>query len=138
MHPIINKIIYKFNHQQKYALALKLIEDFISSPGHYFPITTSSLDVHSLACVINDIIINERKKYVEFGSGISTIAIARLIKANNLKTHIYSVEDNGEWLNIMKKYLQKEGLLDTVTFLHCPLERSKFSKQGNNWYSEKV
>src|SRR5690606_36365313 len=49
----------------------------------YLPFSGSSLRPFCLNHILNDIVINNRKHIIEFGSGISTILIGRLIKKNN-------------------------------------------------------
>lgn len=108
----------------------------------YIPVTNSSVDYHSLQIMINDIVINNRKNIVEFGSGISTILIARLIKINQLNAMIYSIDDNEDWLTLIDQMLRKENLSSFVKLIHAPLERmdslEKINKYALPWYSTKI
>ncbi|MDI9257572.1 class I SAM-dependent methyltransferase [Flavobacterium sedimenticola] len=89
-----------------------------------------------MANIANDIVINNKKSILEFGAGISTIIIARLIKMNNLNATIVTIDESAEWILIVKKLLQDENLEGIVTFIHAPtvksseMERS-FEYDGN-------
>lgn len=125
----INRIdeIYAFN------LLSSLFQD-----GYHLPITTSSLSVHSLALIINDIVINKRQTIIEFGSGISTIIIARLLKRNELNTQILSVEEDKNWIEQICMILQKENLIEYVNLIHAPLTNSNLVMERNKWYSLEI
>ena len=114
--------------------AYLLIQDFIRFP-EYFATTTSSLRFHTLAVILNDIIINQRKSIIEFGSGISTLAIANLIKKNNLECNLISVEDNNEWFNYISSFLSRNDLQKNVKIIYAPLEKNNLALENNLWYS---
>lgn len=101
----------------------------------YLPFNGGALRPMCLAYILNEIIINERKMILEFGSGLSTIVMARLIKKNNLETKIYTVEHNESWANIIEDYLKKEELLEFVVIIRADLKEIETSAFGNvNWY----
>jgi predicted O-methyltransferase YrrM len=103
--------------------------------GSYLPYTTSSLKFRFLACLVNDVVVNNRKAVLEFGSGISTIILARLIKMNNLDCTITTVDESPEWQEIIKKIIKDENLLSYVDFVCAPTELSKdfqYSYEYNN------
>jgi predicted O-methyltransferase YrrM len=106
--------------------------------GSYLPYTTSSLKFRFLACLVNDIVVNNRKSVLEFGSGISTIIVARLIKMNNLDCKITTVDESPEWQEIIKKILKEESLLDYVTFVCAPTEPSTDLQQSYEYNSKIV
>lgn len=105
--------------------------------GSYLPYTTSSLKFRFLACLVNDAVVNSRKAVLEFGSGISTIIVARLIKMNNLDCTITTVDESAEWQEIVKKILREENLLDYVTFVCAPTGPSS-DLQSSYEYSNSV
>ncbi len=106
--------------------------------GQYLPITSSSLNIHSLALIINDIVVNKRESIIEFGSGISTVVLARLIKRNELKTQILSVEEDKNWIEQIRLILEKEGLLEYANLIHAPLVNSHIVIGQNKWYSLEI
>lgn len=110
----------------------------LSSMGKYFPVSGSSLNMHSLATMINDVVINDRKQIVEFGAGLSTLYVARLIHSLNLETRVISIDDNQGWLDLMKDRLEDEGLSPYVQFVFGPLAPCSHAKQGLEWYDEQA
>lgn len=104
----------------------------------YFPVTTSAMQLCSLNLILNDIVINNRKTIIEFGSGITTIFIARLIKDNHLDSRLYSIDENKEWLAIVKKYINNEETQNSVDFIWADLKSSKYAISELDWYDEKV
>ena len=131
--------IKSFTRKQRQLLkdihARQVLADLVGEPN-YFPATGSSLNSHSLATVINDLIINDRKCMIEFGAGISTLYVARLIRQKSLNLQLISVDDNSKWLEIMKSHLAEESLSDLVQFVHAPLAKSTHSLDSLLWYDE--
>jgi hypothetical protein len=101
----------------------------------YIPWSSSAMRPAAVRKIINDIIINERKNVIEFGSGISTIYIASILKELGGGS-FYSVEHDESWINIVLSILKKEGLENYVNIIHAPLESSRFSINNLKWYSE--
>ncbi len=108
----------------------------LASMGKYFPVTGSSLNMHSLATILNDVVVNQRKQIVEFGAGLSTLYFARLIHSLNLETRLISVDDNQGWLDLMKHRLEDENLSEYVQFVFGPLKPCTHAKNKLHWYDE--
>jgi len=89
----------------------------------YLPQTGMSLDFHSLMILVNDVVINKRMSVLEFGSGISTIILANLIRTHKLQTKLWSVESDLGWQNAVKEWLAMSDLQDCVNLIHAPLEQ---------------
>ena len=106
------------------------------SQGKYFPTTGSSLNLHSVATVVNDVIVNRRQCVIEFGAGLSTLCFARLVRDFDLNTKIVSVDDNEAWLQIMKERLVDEGLQDRVNLVFAPLASCEHAKNSLLWYDQ--
>lgn len=103
--------------------------------GIYLPFNSSSLRYSSIAVLLNDIVINERKYIVELGSGLTTILIAKLIKKNKLaNVNFLSIEEDINWLNLIHKILEAEHCSEYVTLLNAPLTNSEICKPGYSWY----
>lgn len=117
------------------TFALSALEKLLR-PGIFFPVTSPSLEPHSLLQVVNDIVVNQKKVVVEIGPGLSTIAICRLKRLNNLDFRFYSIESNSDWIDLIKNQLKTEGLEDMVTIIHAPLENCRLGYQpGYQWYA---
>ena len=101
----------------------------------YIPFFGMSLSPTALVYILNEIVINNRKNIIEFGSGISTIYMAKLSKVNNLNLNIYSIDENSNWIRKVYNILVKENLDDVVTFIYSPL---KFYNENIKWYDSFV
>ena len=119
----IDYILRKFFLHKNEELPAFLLQKLYHQ-GSYLPYTTSSLKFRFLACMVNDIVVNSRSSMLEFGSGISTIIAARLIKMNNLNCTITTVDESAEWQEIIKKILKEENLSDYVKFVCAPTVKS--------------
>ncbi len=117
--------------------ALNLLQPLINGYP-YLPFTGSSLRPFCLAHMINDIVINKRQNIIEFGSGISTVMIGRLIKKNNLNSTLLSIEHDAGWVDALKGILKNEQIDDVVTVLHAPLKPCKSALDSNEWYDLKI
>lgn len=106
--------------------------------GTYLPFTTSSLKLRLLACIANDIVVNNRTKVLEFGTGISTILIARLFRLNNIPGKIITIDESSEWQEIVKGILHKEELTNYVHFVHAPTEISTTLNQSYEYTASLV
>lgn len=109
---------------------IPLIED-----GSYLPFTNSSLRYASIAVLLNDIIINNRRFIIELGSGLTTLLIGKLAKKNNLKKlRLLSIDENDFWVESMKILAINLGITDYVSFLHAPLVECNLAKNNLKWY----
>jgi predicted O-methyltransferase YrrM len=112
--------------------ALQVMQPILDGP--YLPFTNSAFRPLCLAYLLNDIVVNSRKTILEFGSGISTIIMGRLIKMNNTGTKIVSVEHNREWAAAIQTSIQREALEKTVSILYAPLNHCPLAIAPNLWY----
>lgn len=94
--------------------------------GTYIPFTSMSLRPYVLIYLLNEIIINNRKKIIEFGAGISTINLERIARNMGNGVKIVSVEENSEWFGLINDMLIKDNLSDYVTFFNVPLEKKNY------------
>jgi len=104
----------------------------------FLPITTASLRPHALVHILNDIVVNDRKNIIEFGSGLSTILIGRLIKRNALDSRILSVENDEGWAKTVSRLVRNEGIEDAIDVVHAPLVETGLALDGNLWYDVSV
>lgn len=102
------------------------------------PLTGSALRPHCLLHIFNDILVNGRRRIIEFGTGISTLLIARLIRQNALNATVLSIDHDKHWVRIAADLLRAEKLGDIVTTTWAPLEESNLALEGNRWYSAQV
>lgn len=98
--------------------------------NNYVPFNELSLRPFALNFLCNEILINRRSRVIEFGSGVSTILMARLIKQMSLETRIVSIDEHEGWLKVIEKSLKEENLSEYVNLIHSPVQ--------GDWYNEEV
>ena len=108
---------------------IQSILDALKTP---LPYTSSALHPFSLATVLNDLVINDRRNILEFGCGVSTVIIAKYMEVFALPGKIYSVEQDEKWVAFLKKQLSAEGLEGRVEMIFAPIKSDK--KTQNKWY----
>lgn len=121
--------------QQEDIYCLQLLQKILND-GCHVQLTSMSLRPYVIAFLVNEMFINNRKKIIEFGSGISTILLARAARSKNNGTRIVSVEENKEWCTFISQILHQEGLADFVTMLHIPLEKKELLGNSSHWYNQ--
>lgn len=126
------------NQLMQDILSLELIKR-IYELGTFIPITEKTLRPFCLAFMLNEITINKRVSILEFGSGLSTILVGRLLKSENIKGKIVSVEHDEKWVEYLNEIIRKEQMDDVINIIHAPLEQK--TKKGGyefNWYDTKM
>lgn len=107
--------------------------------GHtHLPRTGTSLKPFVLAYILNEIVINERRNIIEFGSGISTILLAKLAFVNKINLQIISVDEDEEWIEKMREILIEEGIEKYVKFIFSPINSIHHNSEEYLWYDEKI
>lgn len=94
----------------------------------YLVFTGAAIDFHSLHIIINDIVVNSRKRILEFGAGMSTLLIGRLIKLNKLEAKLYSVENDEGWYSLMLENIKKEKLEEYIELIYAPLKDMELNR----------
>lgn len=111
----------------------------LSSQEQYIPWTGYSILPSTICYILNDIVINKRKNILEFGTGISTIFIARLLEKNGIDANFHSVESELSWHSNIQNILSKEGLEKKVNMIHAPLVNSPFEFASHKlWYDTSI
>lgn len=125
----------KVKLEDTYSLALlnPLLSDF-----PFIPFTGASLRPFCLTHIINDIVINGRQHIIEFGSGISTMVIGRLIKKNKLASTLISIEHDQAWVEVLNSLLAREDLHHCVKLAWVPLAGSDLALDANQWYDTAI
>lgn len=115
--------------------SLNLLQSLLN--GYPFvPFTRFALRPFCLVQILNDVVINGRKSIIEFGSGLSTILIGRLLVKNNIQGTVLSIEHNIEWRDRITELLVRENLHHHVTVVYAPLIEGPFSE--GLWYDLQV
>lgn len=132
---MINKIKSILSSKLKEVIAcdtygLQLLRPILDKFKHPVLFSSSALRPITLSLIMNQMIINQRKVIVETGSGVGTLIIAQILKTFEHPAKFYSIEEDLEWISIVKNMLEKEDLLHYVQFIHAPVD--PLSK--NKWY----
>ena len=105
----------------------------------YMPFTSYSMCPTLIAHVINDILLLNRSMIVEFGSGISTLVIARLISFHDLDAKLYSVDHDMSWHQNIARILEKEGLEKNVELITAEIEPIQGPQDiTGQWYNKTI
>jgi predicted O-methyltransferase YrrM len=119
--------IHRSSHD---AVAIQVLAPLSTS---YLPWSTSALRPSGLVKILNEIVINRRDTILECGGGISTLYIARLLKQQG-HGHLYTLEDNLGWIEVLQNLLKDQGLDDYVTLIPAPLVPCNLALDDNQWY----
>lgn len=87
----------------------------------------------ALQMLLNEIYINGRRSIVEFGSGLSTLYLAKAL--NNIgEGHLVSFESDEQWASIVRSWLKEEGVESRVTLVLAPMAACPLALNKLEWY----
>ncbi len=91
-----------------------------------------------LVMVLNDIVLNGRRRVVELGTGISTVLLARLLcqRPPLGGFRIAAVEHDVRWVQWVTEQLDREGMGSDVVVVHAPLAPHPRAEPGLGWYDD--
>jgi len=109
-------------------------------PGPYLPWGPGAMRSAGLVAVCNDVILNERRRVVELGSGVSTILLARLLTQRRALGgfRMAAVEHDAHWARWVTDQLDLEGIGHDVVVVHAPLLPHALAEGGLQWYDDTV
>lgn len=113
--------------------ALQLLRPYL--PAGYLPWSKSALRPGVIACIVNEIVLQDRRVVVEFGAGISTLVVGRCLRERGGR--LYSFEHDAAWAARVRAWLAEAGIgEETVRVVHAPLSPGTHSLDGVPWYGE--
>lgn len=98
------------------ALALQVLALLSST---YIPWTEMSMRPSGVVTLLNDIVINNRKRIVECGGGVSTLYMARLLTSRG--GHLFTIEEDRHWSEMLGAMLDEQGLHDQLSIIVAPM-----------------
>jgi hypothetical protein len=135
----INKNIQSNKTKLQEIHATEILNSLSANNARYDALTTFSMMPSTVVHILNDMVINDRKMIIEFGSGNSTIFIARLIRLLGSGIQFYSIDQDADWQDKIKRSLIKEGIEEAVTFVYAPLKDCEFQfKSQKTWYDTDI
>lgn len=107
-------------------------------PGPYLPWGSGAMRPAGLVAVCNDIVLNERRRILELGSGLSTVLLARLLTQRLPPGgfRMAAVEHDPRWARWVGEQLEREGTGADVTIIWAPLTPQPLADDGLRWYDE--
>ena len=102
------------------------------------PFSPFSLNPNTILHIINDLQVNKRNSVIEFGSGISTLIMAKFIKSNGLTTQVLSVDHDVKWSTYIEEELIKHNCSEHVTLLVAPLCEINNDQYSGQWYNQTI
>lgn len=98
----------------------------------YIPWTRPAMRPSAICTILNDIYVNDRRVVVEFGSGVSTLFIARTLAPR--QGLLVSFEDNARWTETLNGQIADAGLSGCAKVVHAPLAPCEFALDDCQWY----
>lgn len=96
--------------------------------------TSFSMDDFGLRFILEELHNKKCKNIIEFGSGLSTIYLAELIRKSLLEVKITSVESDAYWLDKVKKHADEHDLSQYINFIYAPVYPDVRLGGYNKWY----
>ncbi|GAA4720339.1 class I SAM-dependent methyltransferase [Phytohabitans rumicis] len=124
---------YRTTLERNDLLAMQALAPLSST---YLPWSASAMRPSGVVAVLNEIFVNRRRFVVELGSGVSTFYIGRLLRRRG--GHIWTVEHDERWADLVDQELTSEGLGDVVTVVRAPLTpiQSRWPDEEATWYEQ--
>ena len=106
--------------------------------GPYLPWGSGAMRPAGLVIVCNDIVLGDRRRVVELGSGLSTVLLARLLtqRAPTGGFTLVAVEHDVRWARWVREQLEREGIDEHVVVIDAPLAARAGMTGGLRWYDE--
>jgi Methyltransferase domain len=103
----------------------------------YLPWSGYAMRPSGVVKILNEMVINQRSRVVECGAGLTTVYIASLLRQQG-KGHLYTIEHDAAWIDVVRALLAQGGLASYVTLIHAPLVSCELSLAGADWYDRAV
>jgi SAM-dependent methyltransferase len=101
--------------------------------GGYLPWSEGAMRPSGLVDVCNEIVLAERRRILELGSGTSTVLLARLLRTTG--GTLTAIEHDARWATWVAGQLATEQLQDVARVVHAPLEPSPRAPGRPPWYA---
>ncbi|MFN2423915.1 MAG: class I SAM-dependent methyltransferase [Cryomorphaceae bacterium] len=109
--------------------------------GFFMPLTSWSISPAEVLHICNDIEVNNRRSIIEFGSGYSTLCMARMLQITGRDARLFSVESDASWFESMNDALKRNGLDEFVELIFAPVVDAppeiSMSEDGR-WYDADI
>ena len=103
-------------------------------PEAFDLISDFSMTAYGLVFLMNEIVLNKRRNIIEFGSGLSTVLMAAVIKKYKIPATIISIENDEAWFRKINEKIKQLDLSHIVQLVNAPLVADKRLGNENRWY----
>lgn len=117
------------------------LNQLFTDTSYFIPLSEWAVSPSTIVHILNDIVVNDRKSIIEFGSGVSTLYIAKLIKSNIIQASFFSVESDVQWADKITKQLELLDLTSYVTIIIAPIKAVDHSLalgEQKVWYDTNI
>ncbi|XWX05662.1 class I SAM-dependent methyltransferase (plasmid) [Aggregatilineales bacterium SYSU G02658] len=102
---------------------------------HALPESGYTITPRTMQVILQEVSALQPSSLVEFGCGRSTICLAEWLRAQAAAgAHLYSIEQDREYVDLTQQALQRLGLDQHVTLLHAPLAAFTYQHKMFNCY----
>lgn len=122
------------SNRNTYDTLASLLLHRLFPKGTILPFTPFSLNPNTILHIINEIQINKRRSIIEFGSGISTIVLAKYLKENKIQASLISIDDNLEWAQYINEQIKLYDCENFAVVKYIPLKQYSSSDYSGVWY----
>ena len=102
----------------------------------FIPQTSYALSASAIRIILNDVVLHQRRHVIEFGSGMSTLFLAKVLKEFP-DTELISIDHDAAWLGYLQNQLEKIGASGVVRLIHAPLESAEMNDDVS-WYARDI
>ena len=131
---LVTGFAVRIGYQVRQLEARATLMAIVADPSLFEHGTTYSARPDLLLEVVRTVRALSPKCVVEFGAGLSTLAVARCLVDQGADGRLISFEHDADYLEHVRKELTARGLLDRVTLVHAPLQE----EDGRTWYDRSV
>lgn len=125
----------KFLRLVQHLQDVRALQQLAPLTTEFVPWTGSALRPAALVTVLNDLVVNRRRRVVECGGGVSSLYIAELLERTR-DGELLVLEHDAEWARRLRTLLRRRGLAASVRVVHAPLEvNGTVSPWGTPWYA---
>lgn len=103
--------------------------------GKYLPWSRSALRPAAARFLVNSIVINRINSVVEFGTGISSVLIARALELSG--GTLVTIDHDANWQSLVAEWMSAE-MKSRVTFVNAQLKENGKSASLPKWYDESI
>jgi hypothetical protein len=133
---LFNKISSKLRKFESGLYDARATVELASLGIGFKPWPASAIAPSALKMVINDIIINQRSTVIEFGAGLSTVYLAKVLKDTGGR--LISIESDCQWAQLVQGWLAAEGLSEAVNMVIAPMAPCSIGIGGLEWYDTDI